>query len=138
VRSNRIAPIPTGRRAVRGLEVTVVSYGARREAHASIEEGCRVLEGAEDVRVLSCRVVQGSSGSPVMRIVDGVPEIVAVISASATDRQGAELSMAVALDRHVAALLGQLDGGTEAHGSRFDTLSGDGGRSQIGARFIRP
>jgi hypothetical protein len=36
----RDRPLATGRRVARGDEITVVSYGAEREAHASIEEGC--------------------------------------------------------------------------------------------------
>jgi protease YdgD len=72
---------PTGSRrlppggASCGGEVTVVSYGAEREAHASIEEGCFVLESHGAVRMLSCNVVQGSSGAPVMRVTeDGCPK----------------------------------------------------------------
>jgi hypothetical protein len=42
-----------------GGEVTVVSYGAEREAHASIEEGCFVLESHGAVRHA---VVQRRSG----------------------------------------------------------------------------
>ena len=94
IRSNGIAPIGTGRRAGRGDAVTVVSYGADREAVASIEEGCLVLESHAAVRMLSCNVNQGSSGAPVMRMTPDGPEIVAVISATATDRTGRDVSMA--------------------------------------------
>jgi protease YdgD len=123
-----------------------VSYGAEREAHASIEEGCFVLESHGAVRMLSCNVVQGSSGAPVMRVTEDGPEIVAVISAMATDRTGRDVSMAVALEGPFAELLDQLD-----RGARPGALSGtatstgvlssrgeDGGRSRLGARFIRP
>jgi hypothetical protein len=48
--------------------------------------------------MLSCNVVQGSSGAPVMRMTEDGPEIVAVISATATDRTGRDVSMAVALE----------------------------------------
>jgi protease YdgD len=53
---------PARHRAVvsRGDAVTVVSYGAEREAHASIEEGCLVLESHGPVgccRATSCRAV---------------------------------------------------------------------------------
>ncbi len=144
VRSNGIAPIGTGRRANRGDEVTVVSYGAEREAHASIEEGCHVLESQAAVRLLSCNVVQGSSGAPVMRITENGPEIVAVISATATDRSGRNVSMAVALEGPFAGLLDQMDRGglpatTTGNGSALlSSPIEDGGRSRLGARFIRP
>jgi protease YdgD len=74
VRSNGIAPLATGRSVSRGGEVSVVSYGAEREAHASIEEGCFVLESHGAVRMLSCNVVQGSSGAPVLRVTEAGPK----------------------------------------------------------------
>lgn len=142
VRSNGIAPLATGRRVGRGDAVTVVSYGAEREAHASIEEGCHVLESHRAVRLLSCRVVQGSSGAPVMRMTSEGPELVAVISATARDRTGRDVSMAVALDGPFAELLDRMDRGSRPGsdaGNRLIGLRGaDGGRSGIGARFIRP
>lgn len=144
VRANGIAPIGTGRRAARGDAVTVVSYGAEREAHASIEEGCLVLESHAAVRMLSCNVVQGSSGAPVLRMTEDGPEVVAVISATATDRTGREVSMAVALEGPMAELLDQMDrgarpGGVSGMGAGLLSHPGeDGGRSRLGARFIRP
>lgn len=144
VRANGITPIGTGRRVERGDAVTVVSYGAEREAHASIEEGCRVLETHAAVRLLSCNVVQGSSGAPVMRMTEDGPEIVAVISATATDRAGRDVSMAVALEGPFAGLLDQMERGRRpgvaSGGSTglLSTPSEDGGRSRLGARFIRP
>jgi hypothetical protein len=93
-----------------------VSYGAEREAHASIEEGCLVLESHGPVRLLSCRVVQGSSGAPVIRMTERGPEVVAVISATATDRSGRDVSMAVALEGPFAGLLDQMERGRTARG----------------------
>jgi protease YdgD len=136
--ANRIRPIPTGRDATLRSEVTVVSYGAEREAHASIEEGCLILEGQDAVRVLSCHVVQGSSGAPVLRITDAGPEVVAVISASARDQSGAELSMAVALEDVLAELMARIEGGGAPALVRRTLPGGDGGRDGMGARFIRP
>jgi V8-like Glu-specific endopeptidase len=139
IRPTRIAPIPTGRNAGLRSEVTVVSYGADREAVASIEEGCLILEGQGAVRLLSCEVVQGSSGAPVMRMTEDGPELVAVISASARDDRGRDLSMAVALQGAFVRLLDRAEraraGGRAV---RPTTPVEDGGRSGIGARFIRP
>lgn len=136
--ANRIRPIPTGRDATPRSEVTVVSYGAEREAHASIEEGCLILEGQDAVRVLSCHVVQGSSGAPVLRVTEAGPEVVAVISATATDRSGTALSMAVALDGPFAELMARIDGSAPAAVVRRTLPGAAGGREDIGARFIRP
>jgi protease YdgD len=144
VRSNGIRPIGTGRQSARGDAVTVVSYGAEREALASIEEGCLILESHSAVRLLSCDVVQGSSGAPVMRMTVDGPEIVAVISATATDRAGRDVSMAVALDGPFAGLLDQMErgghpGALSGGGAGLLSSQGeDGGRSRLGARFIRP
>lgn len=140
IRSSRIAPIPPGRGAAPRSEVTVVSYGRDREAVASIEEGCLVLQGEGAVRLLSCEVDQGSSGAPVMRITPEGPELVAVISASARDDEGRALSMAATLDGALAMLLDRADRGAGQPGRsvRLTTPTEDGGRSGLGARFIRP
>jgi protease YdgD len=144
VRSNGITALATARRADRGDEITVVSYGAEREAHASIEEGCLVLESHGPVRLLSCRVVQGSSGAPVIRMTERGPEVVAVISATATDRSGRDVSMAVALEGPFAGLLDQMERGARPGGMSgvangvLPAVGDDGGRSRLGARFIRP
>ena len=94
--------------------------------------------------MLSCNVNQGSSGAPVMRMTPDGPEIVAVISATATDRTGRDVSMAVALDGPFAGLLDQMDRGARP-GAMSGTGTGllsprdaDGGRSRLGARFLRP
>jgi V8-like Glu-specific endopeptidase len=134
VRSNRIVPIRAGRGAALRTEVTVVSYGAEREAVASIEEDCLILEGRGSVRLLSCEVVQGSSGAPVIRMTPEGPELVAVISASARDRRGDDVSVAVALEGPFVELFNQLERGAGPQ----PVAPGDGGRSDIGARFVRP
>lgn len=136
----RAEPIPPGRRAAIGSAVTVVSYGADREAHASIEEGCLVLEGQDDVRLLSCEVVQGSSGAPVVRMTEVGPEVVAVISATARDGDGQNVSMAVVLGGTYPDLLAQVESGPRLSPPRVAPLlqGDDGGRSNTGALFIRP
>ena len=79
-----------------------------------------------------------------MRITENGPEIVAVISATATDRSGRNVSMAVALEGPFAGLLDQMDRGglpatTTGNGSALlSSPIEDGGRSRLGARFIRP
>lgn len=135
-----IQPIPTGRTG-RGRDlVTVVSYGAEREAYASIEEGCEILARSGSVRSLSCEVESGSSGSPVLRIVNGQPQVVAVMSAMAED-DGENISLAVTLDGQLATLLDMHDrrSGLVTGGANAGFLgAGNDGRETIGARFIRP
>lgn len=144
-----IVPIPTGRMGPGTEPVTVVSYGQDREASASIEEGCEVLARSGSVRTLSCEVASGASGSPVLRVVDGRVEMVAVMSARG-QVEGGQVSLAVVLDAHLATLLDQHERlgvfrttvapvftGPVAGGATIIT-PGEDGRARIGARFVRP
>ncbi|WP_224813582.1 serine protease [Hasllibacter sp. MH4015] len=140
-----IQPIPTGRTGRGDDPVTVVSYGMEREAYASIEEGCEILARRGPVRSLSCEVVSGASGSPVLRIAQGRAEIVAVMSAMA-EVDGEAVSLAVILDDQLAQLLDQYEreGGiglsrpSQTLGGTAFLGQGNDGRETIGARFIRP
>lgn len=135
-----IVAIPTGRTGRGSDPVTVVSYGQDREAHASIEENCDILARRGSVRSLSCEVVSGSSGSPVLRMVDGRPEVIAVMSARA-EVDGAQISLAVVLDGQLSTLLDQRarQGAFAPTGGSLTFIGqGNDGRESIGARFIRP
>ena len=153
---NSIRPIATGRIGNRPDPVTVVSYGADRDTYASIEEDCEILARRGSVRSLSCEVVSGASGSPVLRLSGAGVEVVAVMSAIA-EQDGEEFAIAVALEDQFAALLNRhamqpgigAPGATEVSaatgasgqaGSTGATFLGPGndGRDSIGARFIRP
>lgn len=141
IRSPRMPAFAAGMPIVPGDAVTVVSYGADRDAVASIEDGCLALDRQDAVQVLSCEVVGGSSGAPVFRITPDGPQIVAVISANARDSStGASLSLAVRIE-------GLLDEILRAHSAgdapvvvrRLDPAQvQQGTRDDIGARFIRP
>ena len=135
-----VVPMATGDAGRARDPMVIVSYGEDREAHASIEEGCEVLGSAGSVRSLSCQVVSGSSGSPVLRVVNGRPEIVAVVSASA-EVGGEAVSLVVVLDEHLNELMSR----EHTNGVMTSTTSGalflgvgNDGRDDIGARFIRP
>lgn len=135
-----ISAIPTGRTGLGTDPVTVVSYGRDREAHASIEENCDILAQRGAVRSLSCNVVSGSSGSPVLRIVDGRAEVIAVMSARA-EVNGEQISLAVVLDDQLSTLLDQRSrqGAFATPGGSLTFIGpGNDGRDRIGARFIRP
>ncbi|GAB5448482.1 trypsin-like serine peptidase [Gymnodinialimonas sp.] len=139
-----IVPISVARTPWREGRVTVVSYGREREGYASIEEGCEILQRQESVRSLTCEVVSGSSGSPVLRVNQGRAEVVAVISASAQNHDG-DISLAVMLEGHLDTLMAQYQRGASAPaavtalgGTPSFVLQGADARDNIGARFIRP
>jgi hypothetical protein len=143
----RIEPMPIGRGAGPGSDVTVVSYGPRGRTGPAIQESCRIVEGVDAARVLSCGMVPGDSGAPVIRRTGRGPEIVGVISASARDHRQGEISLAAALGREFAGLMAEAStdarraanvSATPGGGARFIRPGGDGARAQTGARFIRP
>jgi hypothetical protein len=147
VRVGAIRPIPTGRGEGPRGEVTIVSYGDRGRAGPTVQEGCAILEGHLASRILSCATVPGDSGAPVMRITSLGPEVVGVVAASAQDDRGNDLSLVSALGGQFRGLLAQArsDARAEANiaftpgeGARFVRRAEDGGRSRIGARFVRP
>jgi V8-like Glu-specific endopeptidase len=141
--SGNVVPIgvgPQGR--VRDL-VTVVSYGRDRETSASIQEDCEIVGREESVSALSCSVVAGASGSPILRETAAGFEVVAIVSAMG-DWNGRDAAFAVDLDRVLPALVTEARASTNAMAMPANgrvTLrqpTGDGGRSTLGARFIRP
>jgi V8-like Glu-specific endopeptidase len=115
--------------------VTIVSYGRDRDDFASIEEDCRALHREGDVIVMSCSVVEGSSGAPVLRRTPSGLEVVAVVSA--TGRVGdIAASFAVGAQSLLKDLLAERAGGGAEPVRRLSV--GDDGRGEIGARFLRP
>ena len=117
--------------------VTIVSYGRDRDSFASIEEDCRALYREGDVVVMSCSVVQGSSGAPVLRQTPSGPEVVAVVSATgaAGDRSASFAVAAEGLLRELLAAHARVRGG----GATVRRLTvGEDRRDGIGARFLRP
>ncbi|MBF9028886.1 trypsin-like serine protease [Rhodobacterales bacterium HKCCE3408] len=140
--TSAIRPMEIAGQARRGDAVEIVSYGREREEFASREAGCEVLESDPGVHVLSCSVVPGSSGSPVMvRDPDGL-RIVSVVSASAHWRdQQVALAAATAPEiARVMALSRATPPAFTASGLPGSRLPGNGGGGRDGstARFIRP
>lgn len=141
--SGSVVPIAVGPRGrVRDL-VTVVSYGRDRETTASIQEDCEIVGREDAVTALSCAVVEGASGSPILRETSAGFEVVAIVSAMG-DWNGRDAAFAVDLDPILPALVARARasmGAAPAMASGGITLrqpSGDGGRSALGARFLRP
>lgn len=142
VPESSVPPMVVGRPAMLRREVTLVSYGADREAFPSIEEGCRILSREDRVMVLTCSIVAGSSGAPVISIGPGGPEIVAIVSGGA-EVEGEAVSVAVVPETLLPDLLAsQPRAGVRATqgGSVTFRSVGEGGlaRDGIGARFLRP
>ncbi len=103
---SRIAPfLPAGILAP-GHKVDLVSYNATdtmRRDTAALEDGCRALTREGQVAVLNCNVDSGASGAPVFRIIEGRPQIVAIVSAKAR-LAGRKVALASVLDGRVEAL----------------------------------
>ncbi|MEM1272811.1 MAG: trypsin-like peptidase domain-containing protein [Pseudomonadota bacterium] len=137
-----VTPLPAHGRAGRGDEVQVVSYGEERENVASLEEGCEVLAADEGVFVLSCSVVHGSSGAPVMVRSGNGYQVVSVVSAAAHWRDdpvalSAELEGSIS---HLLSMAGAREPGFASAGlPQVRNLGAQSdGRSTSGARFIQP
>lgn len=142
INSVNVTPITTGSRGQVEDLVTVVSYGRDREAYASIEENCEILASDNPVQVLSCHVVSGSSGAPILRESGAGVEVIAVVSAVG-QWQGEEATIAVSVDRILPDLLAAYQAGNEGMLSRMPGTirlinSENSGRDTIGARFLRP
>ena len=136
-----VAPLSLGVQGRVRDAVTVVSYGEDRETTASIEEDCRILAQDGRVDVLSCSVVSGSSGAPILRVVGDRVEVISVVSARA-EWNGGPVSVAVAAADAVPELLAMPAPQTSVadrmpSGVRRLTV-GDADRSGLGARFVRP
>lgn len=141
IRTGQITPIAPAANGRSTSPVTIVSYGEDREVVASIEEDCQILARDGAVRALSCTIASGSSGAPVLRLNDGVPELVAVVSARA-HVEGEEVTLAVVVDDLLESLMARHVPGPDAPIQTTGGLSfigqGNDGRDRIGARFIRP
>lgn len=152
-----VTPFPAGgATAGEGDRVQVVSYGENREGFASLEEGCAVLAEDPGVFVLSCSVVQGASGAPVMVASGTGPQIVGVVSAAAHWR-GESVALSASVEDEIERLM-QMAGTRETgrSGSALPQLTGSAGsarsglpqvrtldngqdgRNSTGARFLRP
>ena len=135
----QVTPIPARGTVAAGDPVQVVSYGAGREDHASLEEGCSVEAGDGRMQVLSCHIAPGSSGSPVFVTRDGQLGVVSVISAMASWRDD-PVALAADLGGGLAPLLDLLERTDDVfarEAPRLRTLTqGHDGREEIGARFI--
>ena len=131
-----VHPFAVAESPAKGDTVGVVSYAQDRADTPSLQQSCTVMERQEGVLVMTCDVDFGSSGAPVFREVDGVPQVVSVISAKA-EMAGRQVSLGSALQIPLADLMAELAQGSARPGAMGNvrTLSGGGGG---GAKFIKP
>ncbi len=139
IRTPSLTAFATGRRILKGADVTVVSYAYDRKDAPSLQDACTVLSRQGGALVLSCEVDYGSSGAPVFAMNNGIPEIVSVISASARSKSK-DVSLGVpvsdALPMLQAALASQSKGGVRLPSGVGRVQVGQP-RGQTGAKFIR-
>lgn len=101
----KASPLPLAPGVAKGDEVLILSYGRDRPEIPSIQSPCLVERQRAGVAVLDCDVTYGVSGAPVMRMIDGAPHIVAVVSAMGKVG-GQPRAFAVMLDHSLGAVLG--------------------------------
>ncbi|SMR70939.1 Trypsin-like peptidase domain-containing protein [Aliiroseovarius halocynthiae] len=141
------APISTGTAApfaVEALsqsehEISVVSYARGRADALSREARCSVMDRDRDLIAFDCDIWFGSSGAPVFNTSGRRPRIVSVVSA-VTNYQGQKAGLGMMLPTRLAEVKQALRagrgvvGGAEVKSRRI----GVGGRSDAGARFVKP
>ena len=134
--STSVRPFAVAEAPERGDTVGVLSYAQDRADTPSLQEACTVMERQIGVLVMTCDVDFGSSGAPVFRIRDGVPEVVSVISAKA-EVDGQQVALGSALQIPLADLIAGIEAGGARHGATGNVRLLSGGTGG-GAKFIKP
>jgi protease YdgD len=135
IRRTQVAPLGTAGRPAPGARVAIVSYAAGRADAPAVEDACDVLGEEAGVLVMACSVDLGSSGAPVLQVVDGRPWIVSVVSAKG-ELGGERVAIGTSLLGPLADLRAAL-AATAGQPAQVRTL-GAGERADTGARFVRP
>jgi protease YdgD len=126
--------------AVSGGSVSVVSYGAGREAVLSRQARCTVLGRAQAFVAFDCDVTFGSSGAPVFRI-DGAQTRIVSIVVSGDRTEDGVTAFGPVLDGMVDDLMDRLrrgEGVWEATAPAARRLAPGAARGAGGARFVAP
>ena len=125
-----------GSRPGRNDTVGVISYAQGRADTPSLQQSCTVMERQAGVLVMTCDVDFGSSGAPVFMAVDGVAQVVSVISAKAVVN-GRNVALGSALQIPLARLIDEIAAGG-ARGGVLGNVRVLSGGSGGGAKFIKP
>ena len=131
-----VTPFQVSQTPSMGDTVGVISYAQDRADTPSLQQSCTVMARQEGVLVMTCNVDFGSSGAPVFREVDGVPQIVSVISAKA-EMDGQQVSLGSALQIPLGDLMAELQQGSVRSGAMGNVRVLSGG-SGGGAKFVKP
>lgn len=140
IRLANVAPYEIGDDPAMGDQVEVVSYAFDRSEAPSLQSACHVIGPQPGMVVFTCSVDFGSSGAPIFKVENGVPKIVAVVSAKA-EMDGQPVSLSAAMNEPLAELRDAFDGpGTAMPTSVQATgrLPQIGGKSSGGAKFVTP
>ncbi len=140
IRNTTVIPFDTAPRPRKGAEIGVVSYAHDRAEAPSLQELCKVMARQAGMLVMSCNVDFGSSGAPVFSFVNGVPQIVSVVSAKA-EVEGQRVSLGTSLVEPLALLKADLaNGGGYGTGlaARVNRITVNGARRETGAKFVKP
>ena len=137
IRRARIQPFRIDEQPVRGDEIGVVSYGVGRSEAPSLQEVCSVLGRQTGVVLMTCDVVEGSSGSPVFTLGEGAPRIVSVVSAVAHVGDD-KVSLGTSLKEPLQTLLSHYAAIGPARPGGGQVIVRAGERNDTGAKFVRP
>lgn len=140
IRTSRVQPFATGKRAFLSRKVGVVSYAHDRAEMPSIQHMCHVLGRARGTLVLDCDVDFGSSGAPIFDLSGEVPKIISVVSAKAMAGD-VPVSLGTALEGPLADLKAILDGSDGVLNQVRPTvrvMGREDAASTTGAKFVRP
>lgn len=139
IRHPSIRPFKTAAKSIFERDVRVVSYARGREDAPSIQRLCHILGRESGVYVTTCDVDFGSSGAPVFTMQNGVPKVMAVVSAKA-ELNEKKVALTASVENHVSAMLSDIkstDGVFSRSGPVIRRL-GDTDQKVSGARFIKP
>ena len=131
-----VTPFTVAGAPERNDTVGVISYAQGRADTPSLQQSCTVMERQAGVLVMTCDVDFGSSGAPVFMAVDGVAQVVSVISAKAVV-DGRNVALGSALQIPLARLMEEIAAGG-ARGGVLGNVRVLSGGSGGGAKFIKP
>lgn len=139
IRLTSVRPFDVGADPVTDDEVEVVSYAFDRAEAPSLQERCRMIGPQPGMNVFSCSVDFGSSGAPIFKIRDGVPQIVSVVSAKA-ELDGRPVSVGAQIAAPYLELRTMVE---DVQTLRTGPVTGglpqiDAGPARDGAKFLTP
>lgn len=139
IRLPSIRPFNIGMDPAAGAAVGIVSYAMDRSEAPSIQDLCHVLGNEPGMTILSCDVDYGSSGAPVLQMIDGEPRIVSVVSAKA-EMGGNKVALGSEMERPLAELRAAYAASTGGF-QKVEPETGThvfGSSAKSTAKFVRP